>query len=96
MPAYILVLYKRPANPSAFYKYYYETHVPLAQKIPGLRSFTVTATPPVAITGDAPYLIAQLEFDSLAELQAGVNSPEGRVATSDVPNFASAADGFGL
>jgi uncharacterized protein (TIGR02118 family) len=89
MPAYILVLYKKPANPPAFYKYYYETHVPLVHKIPGLKSFNVSAAPPVAVSGDAPYLIAQLEFDSMADLQAGVNSPEGRATTSDVPNFAS-------
>jgi len=89
MPAYILVLYKKPANPPAFYKYYYENHVPLVHKIPGLKSFNVTAAPPVALSGDAPYLIAQLEFDSMADLQAGMGSPEGQATAADVPNFAS-------
>jgi uncharacterized protein (TIGR02118 family) len=89
VPAYILVLYKKPADPPAFYKYYYEKHVPLVHKIPGLRSFNVTATPPVALSGDAPYLIAQLEFDSMADLQSGMGSAEGQATAADVPNFAS-------
>ena len=35
------------------------------------------------------YLIAELTFDSLESLQAGMGSAEGQAAAGDVPNFAT-------
>jgi len=46
------------------------------------------AGPPVAMAGTAPHLIAELEFDTMADLQAAMASPEGQAAATDVPNFA--------
>jgi uncharacterized protein (TIGR02118 family) len=43
------------------------------------------------LTGSlSPYLIAELEFDSMEALQAGMASPEGQAAAGDVANFAQA------
>lgn len=89
MPAKILVMYPQPADPAAFDKYYFSTHIPLARRIPNLRGMKFNAGAPVAIAGSAPYLIAELEFSSMAELQAAVQSPEGQATAADVPNFAS-------
>jgi uncharacterized protein (TIGR02118 family) len=88
MAARILVLYKQPANPVAFDQYYFQTHVPLARKIPHLRSMKFNAGPPVAMAGTAPHLIAELEFDTMANLQAAMASPEGQAVASDLQNFA--------
>jgi uncharacterized protein (TIGR02118 family) len=88
MAARILVLYKQPADPAAFDKYYFETHIPMARKIPHLRSMKFNAGPPVALAGPAPYLIAELEFDTMADLQAAMASPQGQATAADVPNFA--------
>ena len=88
MSARILVLYKQPADPAAFDKYYFGTHVPLARTIPYLRSMKFNAGPPLALAGEAPHLIAELEFDSMADLQAAMASPEGQATAADVPNFA--------
>ena len=88
--ARVLVLYNPPADPAAFDKYYFGTHVPIARKIPGLRSMTFNATPPLAIAGTAPHLIAELDFDSMPDLQAALASPEGRATAADLANFAQA------
>ena len=40
--ARVVVMYKTPRNASAFDKYYFETHVPIAKKIPGLRKYEVS------------------------------------------------------
>jgi uncharacterized protein (TIGR02118 family) len=88
--ARILVIYNQPADPAAFDTYYHETHLPLAYKIPGLRSMTVSATPPQALTGAAAHLVAELNFDSMADLQAAMASPEGQATAADVANFGSA------
>jgi uncharacterized protein (TIGR02118 family) len=64
--------------------------LPLARKIPGLRSLKVSAAIPVALAGKAPYVIAELDFDSMADLQAGMASPEGQATAADVANYAKA------
>ena len=89
--AQLLVLYNQPADPAAFDRYYYETHVPIAKKIPGVRSYTVNSGNPMMVVGTFPaHLIAELEFDSMADLQAAMASPEGQAAAADVGNFAQA------
>ena len=87
----ILVLYNQPLDPAAFDRYYFATHVPLARKIPGLRSYTINSGSPVAIAGNQPpYLIAELEFDSMADMQSAMASAEGQATAGDVANFAQA------
>ena len=87
--AHLLVLYNTPADPAAFDRYYRETHIPIAKKVPGLRSYRISNGPVQALSGNAPYLVAILEFDSVAGINAAFASPEGQAAAADVPNFAS-------
>lgn len=88
--AKVLAMYKRPADPAAFERYYYSTHVPIAKKIPGLRRYEVTAGPVMTLEGVAPYhLIAALTFDSMADIQAALASPAGQATAADLANFAT-------
>jgi uncharacterized protein (TIGR02118 family) len=88
--ATVLVLYKTPADPAAFDRYYAETHIPLAKKIPGVRSYTISKGAVATPAGASNiHLVATLAFDSFAALQAGLGSPEGAAAAADLPNFAS-------
>jgi uncharacterized protein (TIGR02118 family) len=90
MAAQLLVLYGHPTDPAAFESYYFATHIPIAKKMPGLRSYTVNDGPIGAGDGKAPYfLVAILEFDSKAALGAALASPEGAAAAADVPKFAT-------
>ncbi len=43
--ARMVVIYKVPADVAAFDKHYYEIHVPLAKKLPGLRKYEVSRGP---------------------------------------------------
>jgi uncharacterized protein (TIGR02118 family) len=88
--AKILVLYHPPADPAAFDKYYHETHVPLAKRIPGVRAYTISAAAPRVLSGHPVHLVAELIFDSMADLEAAMASPEGQTTTADLPNFAQA------
>jgi uncharacterized protein (TIGR02118 family) len=89
--AQLLALYHQPADPAAFDRYYFETHVPIAKKVPGLRSYIVNNGTVNVIAGSpAPYLIAELGFDSMADLQSALASPEGQAAAGDLSNFAQA------
>ena len=50
----------------------------------------VSAGPVMSPQGPAPYhLVAELSFDSMADLQAGLASPEGQAAAADLANFAT-------
>lgn len=86
MTAKLMVFYKAPSNPETFDKYYFGTHILLAQKMPGLVKLEVSR-----FTGENPpyYLMATLYFNSREEREAGLNSPEGQAAAADLPNFAS-------
>jgi uncharacterized protein (TIGR02118 family) len=88
--AEILVLYKTPKDPAAFDRYYAETHIPLAKKMPGLRKYQVskgTVATPAGPSGI--YLIATLTFDSMAAVQSAFGSAEGKAAAADLPKFAT-------
>ncbi len=88
--ATLLVLYKTPTDPAAFDKYYPETHVPIAKKIPGLRHYEISRGPVASPAGpSAVHLVARLIFDSTAAIQAAFASPEGQAAAADIGNFAT-------
>lgn len=88
--AKLFAIYQQPKDAAAFDKYYYNTHVPLARTIPGLRSYEVTRGDVMGMAGrHAAYLVAILEFDSLAAIGAAMASPEGQATAADLANFAS-------
>jgi uncharacterized protein (TIGR02118 family) len=88
--AEVVVMYKTPKDPAAFDKYYAETHVPLAKKMPGLRKFQVSQGPVATPAGPSAFhMIAILSFDSMAAIQKAFGSAEGQAAAGDVAKFAT-------
>jgi uncharacterized protein (TIGR02118 family) len=88
--ARLVVVYKTPKDASAFDKYYTNTHVPLANKIPGLRRYEVSSGPVASPGGPSGvHLVAILQFDDVAAIQAAFASPEGQAAAADLQNFAT-------
>ncbi|HVM22501.1 MAG TPA: EthD family reductase [Sphingomicrobium sp.] len=88
--AKLVVIYGTPVDAQAFERYYFETHVPLAKQIPGLRRYEVSRGPvQAAAGGPAPHLIAALEFDDMAAIEAAFASEEGQRAAADVQSFAT-------
>jgi uncharacterized protein (TIGR02118 family) len=88
--ARLVVLYKTPKNVAAFDRYYFETHVPIAKRVPGLRKYEVSQGPVVTPAGPSGlHLIAALHFDDLAAIQTAFASKEGQAAAADVQIFAT-------
>ena len=88
--AHMVVMYKTPKDPAAFDRYYFETHVPIAKKIPGLRKYEVSQGPVGTPAGPSDFhMIATLYFDNLAAVQAAFGSAEGKAAAADVQKFAT-------
>ena len=89
--ATLVALYNKPADPAAFDRYYYSTHVPLAKTIPGLRRYEVSQGEIGTAYTDSPFhLIAILTFDSMEAIMAALESPEGKATAGDLNNFAQA------
>ncbi len=88
--ARVVVLYKTPKDPAAFDRYYFDTHVPIAKKVPGLRKYEVSRGPVATPSGPSGiHLVAILHFDDMAAVQRGFASPEGQAAAGDLPKFAT-------
>ena len=88
--ARLLVMYKTPQDAAAFDKHYFEKHVPLAKKIPGVRKYEVSQGAVTNPMGGADYhLVAILEFDTAAAIQSAFLSAEGQAAVADVQGFAT-------
>jgi uncharacterized protein (TIGR02118 family) len=89
--AKLFAIYQQPTDPVAFDRYYYDTHVPLAKTIPGLKSYEVTRGDVMGMAGKhGVYLIAVLEFDSMQAIGAAMSSPQGQATAADLANFATA------
>ena len=70
--ATLLVLYKTPVDPAAFDAYYFETHIPIAKKIPGLTKYTVSRNP-VMTPAAAP--LTDQQIADVAAYLSGLKAP---------------------
>jgi len=86
----LLVLYNEPKDPGHFRKYYVETHVPLFNKLQGVKAVSYSFDAKSLGPGKAPYFcIFEADFDSEAALMSALGSKEGQAVAGDVPNYAS-------
>lgn len=83
----LVALYKQPADPAAFDKAYFETHLPLIDQVPGLQSKRVTRFTR-GLVGDGYYLMAEMYFADEAALKAAMKSPEMAKAGENLDSFA--------
>ena len=68
--ALLAVMYKTPHDAGAFDKHYFEKHIPLAKKIPGLKKYEVSRGTVATPAGPSNYhLIALLHYDDVAAIQ---------------------------
>lgn len=89
--AKLIAIYQQPEDAAVFDDYYFTKHVPLAKTVPGLRGYEVSRGDVMGMAGKhGAYLIAILEFDSMAAILAALASPQGHAVAADLANFASA------
>ncbi|MFS8048141.1 EthD family reductase [Rhizobium sp. BR 314] len=80
----MVVIYRTPKDPEAFDRHYFDIHVPLAKKLPGLRSYEISHGPIAVPVGSSDiYRIGTLYFDDLAAIKMAFASPEGQAAAAD-------------
>jgi uncharacterized protein (TIGR02118 family) len=86
----LVALYNVPDDPDAFDAHYRDVHAPIIDRYPNLRD--VRLTKPVGVAGRAaPYhLMAEMAFDTDADLDAALSSEAGVESARDLRNFAGA------
>ncbi len=89
MPAKILVLFGKPTDPQLFDKQYWEEHVPMAKKMPGLKKFTVHKIVPPPGRDPPYYLVVEMEFDNMDALKNATKSPESQESTKHATKIAT-------
>lgn len=93
--ARMVVVYRTPEDVEAFNRHYFETHVPLARKLPGLRKYEVSRGSIASPTGpSAAYMVATLHFDDMAALRKAFGSEEGQACAADRQRFAPDTSSF--
>jgi uncharacterized protein (TIGR02118 family) len=87
--ARMVVIYSKPNDVAAFEKHYFETHVPLAKRLPGIRKYEVSQGPIVSPAGASDaWMVATLHFDSLAAIREAFASDIGEQCAADRREFA--------
>lgn len=83
----LIALFKQPADPTAFDQAYFNTHLPLIAKVPGLNKTVVTRFTRI-LQGEGFYLMAEMVFDDREALKTGMKSPEMAAAGANLNTFA--------
>ena len=84
----LIALYRMPVDAASFDKHYYDVHLPLIRKIPGIRKLEITTITGAPIGEPKFHLMAEMYFDSVDAMNAANASPEGRAAGKDLMSFA--------
>ena len=90
MAVRLIALYAPPEDPVAFDAHYRTTHASIVRRYPGLRDLRLTRLDGVAGRPPAFYLMAEMAFDSRADLDAALTSGAGVESGRDLRNFAGA------
>ncbi|WP_431241373.1 EthD family reductase [Flavobacterium sp. P21] len=84
------VIYKTPKDVVFFEKHYFEVHVPLAKRLPGLVKYEINKGPVVSLTGHSEvYRVANLYFESMESMMSAFKSEIRQECVIDRRIFAS-------
>jgi uncharacterized protein (TIGR02118 family) len=84
----LIALYKQPADTQAFDDAYFNSHMPLMNKVPGLERTVITRFTRT-IMGDGLYMMAEMYFTDEGALKGAMRSPEMAAAGENLNSFAS-------
>jgi uncharacterized protein (TIGR02118 family) len=84
----MIALYKQPQDAAEFDRQYFQEHLPLAMKMPGLKRSEVSKINGSPMGQSEYYLIAEMYFDDMESLKAATSSAEGKAAAKNLMSFA--------
>ena len=90
MAARLIALYSQPDDTDAFDEHYRTVHTPIVLRYPKVRGVRLTRTDGVGGRLPSYYLVAEMTFDSRADLDEALASDAGLQSARDLRNFATA------
>jgi uncharacterized protein (TIGR02118 family) len=84
----LVALYKQPADTGSFEEAYFNTHLPLLGKVPGLRRTVVTRFSRT-LMGEGLFMMAEMYFGDESALRSAMKSPEMAAAGENLNTFAA-------
>lgn len=87
MQSKLIALYKQPADTAAFDEAYFNTHLPLIAKVPGLQKTVITRFNRT-LMGVQFHMMAEMYFADPAALKNAMRSPEMAAAGENLNTFA--------
>lgn len=84
----LVALYNQPPNAEVFDQAYFNTHLPLLNKVPGLQKTVITRFTR-NLMGENLYMMAEMYFNDQSALKAAMKSPEMTAAGENLNGFAS-------
>jgi uncharacterized protein (TIGR02118 family) len=86
----LIALYSQPDDPAAFDSHYRDVHAPIVRRYPNLREVRLTKADGPGGRPAPFYLMAEMSFDSRADLDEALASEAGRESGRDLRSFAQA------
>jgi uncharacterized protein (TIGR02118 family) len=84
----LVAMFTKPDDPEAFDRAYFDEHLPLNAKTPGLRRTEVTRVTG-APRGESPYyIVTEMYYDDQESMRAAFASPEAAEAAKQLMTFA--------
>ena len=85
--ARLVVMYPKPKDPEQFKSFYREVHVPLCEKMPGIKNISYGY--PEGPDGEeaAFFCFFTATFDSVDAIKEAFASPAGHDVLADIPNY---------
>ena len=85
--AKVIVMYEKPKDQQGFEEYYFNTHMPVAGKVPNVKDAKVQRVLSNQNTDLSLYLITEIEFESKSQMKEAFASEEWKAVGDDVPNL---------
>ncbi|MGI8999704.1 MAG: EthD family reductase [Candidatus Limnocylindria bacterium] len=86
----LVVLYTTPEDTDAFEAHYRDVHNPIVARYPNLRDMRLSKVSGVGGRDSAFFLMAEMIFDTAADLDDALASEAGAASAKDLRNFAGA------
>lgn len=84
----LVAIFSRPPDPDSFEDHYGQVHLPLIEKLPGLKRLETSKVTGAPMTTTQFYRMAEMYFDDNQAMNASLMSPEGIAAAKDLMSFA--------
>lgn len=84
----LIALYKTPADAASFDDNYFNSHIPLTMKMPGLVKAEISRVTGSPMGQCDYYMMAELYFETKEAMDAAMSSPEGKASAKNLMGFA--------